>query len=170
MIYAGIFVGNLLEASPSQVLRIPSLLFSRRIGKSHHGCDGSGLMSVKSIWLSLVLACFLAWFTSPVVAQDTSSLRGRVLDAESRISLPGATLLLTRDGVQIGGQATDPRGRFEFEGLSAGTYVLTASFVGFQSKSDTLDLPFTERLDMYLARTSRHVFGPDPDISRGNSG
>ncbi len=151
MIYAGIFVGNLLEAPPNQALRFLSLLVFGRIGKSRHERDGYGLMSVKPIWLSVAFACFLAWFTSPVFAQDTSSLQGRVLDAESRLTLPGATLLLTRNGVQIGGQATGPRGRFEFKGLSAGTYVLTASFVGFQSKTDTLDLPLTDRLDMYLA-------------------
>ncbi|MDA0873956.1 MAG: TonB-dependent receptor [Bacteroidetes bacterium] len=83
----------------------------------------------------------------PAHAQDVT---GRVLDAETRDPLPGATVVLLRDGAQQGGQITDLQGRYRFSDLAPGIWVLEASFVGYEAVRDTVSLPCAGALDFLL--------------------
>ncbi|MGA1494116.1 MAG: carboxypeptidase regulatory-like domain-containing protein, partial [Rhodothermales bacterium] len=87
-----------------------------------------------------------------VVAGDAGaqSLSGRVLDGETRTTLPGATVLLTQNGVRISGQITDGSGAFEFARLSAGRYEIESSFVGYDVRRDTIDVPLKRPLELIL--------------------
>lgn len=80
-------------------------------------------------------------------------LEGRVLDAETRDPLPGATILLLRNGEQRGGEITDRAGKYRFEGLTAGTWILEASFVGYEAVRDTVEVPRAAALDFLLPPT-----------------
>jgi len=61
-------------------------------------------------------------------AQDTGVVRGTVTDASTGETLPGANVAI--EGQQ-GGAATDAQGRYRLE-VAPGTYVLQASFVGYE--------------------------------------
>ncbi len=80
-------------------------------------------------------------------------IEGRVIDAESRLSLPGATVVLMRSGIQLTGQITGEDGAYRFSGLNLGTYIVEASFIGYESRRDTLTLPLADRYDFLLTPT-----------------
>lgn len=101
---------------------------------------------------SLTLLLFACFSAGGVQAQ---SLYGRILDAETRTTLPGATVLILQDGVRITGQITDGSGAFRFPRLPAGRYALESSFVGYDVRRDTVDVPVLGPLELtlYPART-----------------
>ena len=77
----------------------------------------------------------------PAAAQRTM-LSGRVVDKESREALAKATLQLYRisrkDTAFVGGVLSDDRGRFSFPSVSAGTYQLRATYLGYKELSRSL--------------------------------
>jgi hypothetical protein len=85
-----------------------------------------------------------------VVAQGLS---GRVVDAETRDPLPGATVVLYQGGVQRGGEVTDSAGRYRFADLAPGRWVVEASFLGYEAVRDTVDVPRAATLDFLLPPT-----------------
>jgi hypothetical protein len=89
------------------------------------------------------------------VAQNTGdpSFFGRVRDAELRTTLPGATVMISQAGKPIKGDITDSNGQFSFIDIDPGTYVVTTSFLGYESKVDTLQIPRKELLDILLQPT-----------------
>lgn len=93
------------------------------------------------ILLLLLLPC-------AAFAQHTGKLAGRVVD-DLGDPLPGANVII--EGMQLGA-ATDVDGNYVITGLPAGTYAVTASFVGFPSL--TLEVVLAEgegqRLDFDL--------------------
>ena len=107
----------------------------------------------KFLVLSLLFLVF--WAATDVAAQNTKApaLAGRVQDAESRTTLPGATLVLYRDGAQIAGEISNSAGTYAFPDLSPNTYILTTSFIGYETRVDTLELPRTKTFDVLLQPT-----------------
>ncbi len=97
----------------------------------------------------LLCACFSAG------GLQAQSLYGRILDAETRTTLPGATVLILQDGVRITGQITDGSGAFRFSRLPAGRYALESSFVGYEVRRDSVEVPASGPLELTLhpART-----------------
>jgi len=67
-------------------------------------------------------------------AQAPTTVSGRVVDGKDQSVLIGANVLLIRlpDSVKIGA-AADTEGKFQFDNVAAGRYVLDASFVGYQT-------------------------------------
>ena len=106
-------------------------------------------------FLVLSLLFLVLWAATDVAAQNTKApaLAGRVQDAESRTTLPGATLVLSRDGAQIVGEISNSAGTYAFPDLSPNTYILTTSFIGYETRVDTLELPRTKTFDVLLQPT-----------------
>lgn len=78
--------------------------------------------------LSLILLS-----TEIILAQTISqTIKGRVLDNASQISLPGATILIQGTDPLIGG-STDMDGYFRLENVPVGRYNLIISYVGYNS-------------------------------------
>ncbi|WP_426060886.1 carboxypeptidase-like regulatory domain-containing protein [Hymenobacter sp. B1770] len=71
------------------------------------------------------------------MAQNTFSIRGRVLDKVTGETLPGATVQVTGGGQNTG---TDADGSYKVANLSAGTYTLQASFVGYKPSTQTVKI------------------------------
>lgn len=92
-------------------------------------------------------------------SQAQYKLSGIVRDPAGEI-LPGATLRL--EGTTQA-QAADARGRFAFRNLPAGNYVLLISYVGFESKTEQVNLTADVDVDI---RLSDRAFVTDEVIVR----
>jgi outer membrane cobalamin receptor len=75
-----------------------------------------------------------------------SSLQGVVAD-EQHAPLTGAHLLLKETGA---GQIADATGKFLFTNLKAGTYTVVASFIGYETKTETIQVEGATRLLLVL--------------------
>ncbi len=80
----------------------------------------------------LVPVLFLVSLAETVVAQTpTQSIRGRVLDAESKTALAGANLVvLHTDPLQ--GATTGPDGTFRIDQVTVGRHTIQVTFVGYK--------------------------------------
>src|SRR4051812_49269114 len=77
--------------------------------------------------------------TLPAMAQNTFSIRGRVLDKVTGETLPGATVQVTGNGQNTGGGA-DADGSYKISNLSAGSYTVLASFIGYKPLTQTVKI------------------------------
>ena len=106
-------------------------------------------MLSKKIFLTILLSIAA---TLPSMAQKLS-VSGRVADAQSGEDMPfvNVALMRTHDTIFMRGATTDARGRFEIEDVAPGSYLLQASFVGYQTVLEKLDiLDNLEKLEIKL--------------------
>ena len=81
--------------------------------------------------LTTTLALFLA---SPIVAQDfKQTIRGQIIDAETKSPLPGATVVFLNGDEKIGA-STDYEGNFRLENIPVGRVSLKINFIGYEEK------------------------------------
>ncbi len=71
------------------------------------------------------------------VAQETGSIRGSVMDDDTRNPLAGANIVLQ---MTPRGTSTDPRGSFVIDNVMPGNYTLTVSYIGYRSRSLTVSV------------------------------
>ncbi|GAB4375179.1 MAG: carboxypeptidase-like regulatory domain-containing protein [Salibacteraceae bacterium] len=70
--------------------------------------------------------------STPALAQEASqSIRGRVIDKDTRQPLPGVNVIVMDDPENLTGTSTDAEGRYELDGLSIGRHTLKFSFIGY---------------------------------------
>ncbi|SMO91928.1 CarboxypepD_reg-like domain-containing protein [Saccharicrinis carchari] len=74
------------------------------------------------IWMSCVSYCCEA-------QNPTQTIRGQVLDAETREKLPGAHIVLVENQKST---ITDVEGKFSIENIPTGRYSIQLSFIGYQ--------------------------------------
>ena len=94
---------------------------------------------------ALILLSLLFFSVVPAFAQD-AAISGRVLDQESRESLPRATVQLYRlstsnqrkDTTLVEGVLSDDDGHFSFQSVTNGQYLLKVSYFGYEEISRTL--------------------------------
>lgn len=77
--------------------------------------------------------------TLPAMAQNTFSIRGRVLDKVTGETLPGATVQVSGNG-QNTGSGADAEGSYKIGNLPAGSYTLVASFIGYKPLTQTVKI------------------------------
>ncbi len=92
-----------------------------------------------SLWLTLSLLS---------VARAQSVLHMVIQDAATGQPLPGASVVLTPGQT---GATTDASGRLTLPIPTAGRYTITSSFVGYQSRTDSLLLPGADSLTVLLS-------------------
>ena len=87
-------------------------------------------------------ALLLAVLVGPTVpaAAQTATVRGFIQSQSDGQPLPGVNVILRASGQEPRGTATDSDGLYSFSRLPLGTYALSASFIGFETYVDTLDL------------------------------
>jgi len=93
------------------------------------------MMLKKPVRLYL-LAIGLALLTASMAQAQTATVRGFVTDASNGEALQGVNVVLETPF----GAATDSDGLYVVTGLTPGRYVLRASFIGFRTYVDTLQL------------------------------
>lgn len=82
------------------------------------------LIALMALWLGI---------SGSVQAQAvTGTLRGQVLDADSKQPLAGATVEALRDSVVIGGGYTDEEGYFAVENIPVGRIAVRVSYLGYE--------------------------------------
>lgn len=80
--------------------------------------------------LSIAFCCIL-------FAQDSATVKGVVVDAKTGEKLLGVNVFI--ESIAIG-TSTDTEGRFSLTGIKKGTYMLTASFLGYKQSSKKVHL------------------------------
>lgn len=84
-------------------------------------------------WFALALLCFT---TVPLLGQS-SQIKGRIIDSESREPLIGTSVVIVGTSM---GAATGSDGTYSIVNVPLGTYKLRASFVGYLSQERTINL------------------------------
>ena len=73
----------------------------------------------------------------PAAAQETGSLTGRIA-SESGVSLFGANVVVKSPAIEgLRGSTSDSRGMYRVDGLPAGEYEVTVTYLGFESGTAT---------------------------------
>src|SRR5437660_1199115 len=80
----------------------------------------------------LLLGLFLLVAAVPALAQDKSTITGKVTDRKTGHALPFATVGLV--GIPKGG-LTDSEGKFTIPGVPYGTYEVKVQFLGYKAES-----------------------------------
>ncbi len=83
------------------------------------------------------MAFLLTMGLSPFVFAQSGSISGTVSEGKTGELLPGVNVVI--EGTTTAG-VSDLDGNYTIPNLSAGTYVVTASFIGYQSMSKTVEL------------------------------
>jgi len=88
--------------------------------------------------IGIALSCLLVMGLAPraVVAQDTGTVQGTVVDGQGR-PLPGAQVAVA--GTQRG-SVTDGQGNYSIEGVPTGEQTLRAQFVGYKPQTQTVSI------------------------------
>jgi hypothetical protein len=71
----------------------------------------------------------------PLAAQPpapSQTIRGRILDKETKSTLPGVVITLYRDSTQVKGTVSDVNGNFRMSDVPVGRYNLSTRFTGYQ--------------------------------------
>lgn len=73
------------------------------------------------------------------IPQGNGSISGTVLDAENQEPVPYATVALLdpASGKPMNGTVCDAKGRFQLNGIGAGTYTISISFIGYKPQEKT---------------------------------
>ena len=88
---------------------------------------------------TLLVFLFIGLSAARAQAPATTTVSGRVTDAKDQSALIGANVLLIHlpDSAKTG-TAVDANGRFQFDHVVVGRYVIDASFVGYQKRRQPL--------------------------------
>ncbi len=86
---------------------------------------------------SILLILLITLFASAIHGQEeelTQTIRGKVIDKDTRRPLPGATVLITNMDPQKG-TSTDVEGNFRFKNIPVGRKNIRISFVGYENRT-----------------------------------
>ncbi len=90
------------------------------------------IITLKKIISTTLLICVL---TTLVIGQSlTQTVRGTILDSDSRLPLRGATVVMLGTSPAIG-TLSDAEGNFKFEKVTIGRIALRISYLGYESKT-----------------------------------
>ena len=106
----------------------------------------------------LLLLCILFHSVPTRVHAQNATVRGFVTDDANGHPIQGVHLILTQDEAFFG-TVSDPDGVYLISGVPAGRYLFRASFIGFETFSDSLDLSPEEsrRLDVALEEQQTEI-------------
>lgn len=82
---------------------------------------------------NLLLTLGLIFATSIMVFAQTGTLKGVVLDKDTKEPIPFANIVLENKGTQVGGATSDFDGNYVIKPINPGKYDLKATFVGYKT-------------------------------------
>jgi TonB-dependent receptor len=83
---------------------------------------------------TVLLGCSAVVALATCAGLEAATIRGRVLDSVHDAVLPGATVTIAGTATVV----TDRDGRFELQGVTAGSQQVTIDYVGFRRSSETM--------------------------------
>ncbi len=83
---------------------------------------------------NLLLTIGLILTSSVLVFSQTGTLKGRIIDSETKEPIPFANVVIELGGAQKGGASTDFDGYYTIKPINPGTYTVKALYVGYQPK------------------------------------
>lgn len=86
--------------------------------------------------LILLLIITAGWYNS-VLAQETGSVKGRVIDAETGEALPAANIVIV--GTTLGA-ASDVNGFYEVKNIPPGSYTISCTFIGYEDAAQIINV------------------------------
>ncbi|HEY6809448.1 MAG TPA: carboxypeptidase regulatory-like domain-containing protein [Gemmatimonadales bacterium] len=109
---------------------------------------------------------FAVAMTAAGRAQTTAALRGQVIDQQSHLPLSGARVALTKTPTP---RVTAADGRFAFDSLAPGTYLLAIHAIGYQAAARVVRLNAGDSLDQEVD-VAPTVVALDPMVVQGRAG
>ena len=82
---------------------------------------------------NLLLTFGLILATSMVVFAQGGTLKGKVLDKDTKEPVPFANIVLENKGTQVGGATSDFDGNYQIKPIPPGKYDIKATFVGYKT-------------------------------------
>lgn len=83
------------------------------------------------------------------LAQPVQTIRGKVVDKETQMPLPGANVRILGDSTGKSGASTDADGKFRIEGVPVGKRSVKISFIGYMDK--VLDVEVSSAKEIVLS-------------------
>jgi hypothetical protein len=114
-------------------------------------------VGMKRIRLTVILLLML-FLTSQVHGQGTAEIKGVVTDRTTGESLPGASVII--EGTSIG-SATNEEGEYRIPRVPAGSFVLVATYIGYQEARTEITVAGGEDLDLDIEMDFATVEGDE---------
>lgn len=73
----------------------------------------------------------LVFAAAQAFAQNTQTIRGKIVDKESKSPLVGVAVSLYRDSALVGGTASDMNGNFRISNVAVGRYTIVMKYIGY---------------------------------------
>ncbi|MEZ5081896.1 MAG: carboxypeptidase-like regulatory domain-containing protein [Bacteroidales bacterium] len=82
---------------------------------------------------NLLLTIGFILSTTLVVFSQSGTLKGKIIDKDTKEAIPFANVVVESGGTQAGGATTDFDGNFVIKPIDPGTYDLRASYIGYKT-------------------------------------
>lgn len=99
-------------------------------------------------YLFTLVLIILSSFFSVTLAQSGGKIMGKIVDKSNGDPLPYANIILMETAL---GAASDMHGKYEIKGIPPGTYILKASFVGYQEELITIDIKSGSKIEVNIS-------------------
>ena len=90
----------------------------------------------------------------PFLAAAQFSLSGKITDAQTGETLPGASIRIEKTVLK---EASDADGNFRFDNLKTGSYTLTISYIGYQQMEQIISINANQSRNFALKRSTLQV-------------
>ncbi|SEA26734.1 TonB-dependent receptor [Pedobacter hartonius] len=98
-----------------------------------------------------LLTIAIAVLLLPLFTKAQFTISGSVSEKTNQTLLPGANIVLKGTGK---GTRSDARGRYELKNLKAGRYILTVSFIGYESQQREIEISADQTADFDLVQSA----------------
>jgi len=89
----------------------------------------------------ILYTLLLTIITTGLFAQTpTQTIRGQVMDNQTKITLPGVVVVMQDTGAAMKSTSTDENGNFRFDAVPIGRHTLTFKYIGYKERSITIVL------------------------------
>lgn len=125
---------------------------------------------LSNTFLKLSFIIFLMLVSLGNLQSQTSSLSGKILDKETKLSLPGARIELTGNNL---GAISNNLGEYRVINIKPGKYTIQVSYIGFKTLSKEIEISESKSLEINFELESGTIIGDEVlvvgDILKGQA-
>ncbi|HSH19450.1 MAG TPA: TonB-dependent receptor [Draconibacterium sp.] len=83
--------------------------------------------------MKTTLTILFTFFTLAILAQElTQTVKGKIIDSDTKVTLPGANVILLNNAEIVQGTSSDMDGNFRFSKVPVGRHSFKVSFMGYE--------------------------------------